>query len=147
MADYLESYVARFDLPVRTGLKVDKLSREGDRFVVASGKRRFEAQHVVVARGANQVPKVPPFADELDSSIVQLHSSRYRNPSQLQDGAVLVVGAGNSGAEIAFEVSRTHATFLSGKPSGQIPIRHGPAAATLSTPRAIPSSYRWTTWR
>jgi putative flavoprotein involved in K+ transport len=134
MADYLESYAARFDLPVRTGVKVDGLSREGDRFVVASGNRRFEAEHVVVATGANQVPKVPAFANELHSRIVQLHSSQYRHPSQLQEGAVLVVGAGNSGAEIAFEVSRLHPTYLSGKPSGQIPIRHGPAAARFFFP-------------
>jgi putative flavoprotein involved in K+ transport len=134
MADYLEAYAARFDLPVRTGVKVDGLSREGDRYVVASGDRRFEAEHVVVATGANQVPKVPAFADELHSSIVQLHSSQYRHPSQLQEGAVLVVGAGNSGAEIAFEVSRTHPTCLSGKPSGQIPVRHGPAAARFFFP-------------
>jgi putative flavoprotein involved in K+ transport len=134
MADYLESYAARFDLPVRTGVKVDGLSREGDRFVVASGNRRFEAEHVVVATGANQVPKVPAFADDLHPSIVQLHSSQYRNPSQLQEGAVLVVGVGNSGAEIAFEVSRTRPTFLSGKPSGEIPVRHGPAMARFVFP-------------
>jgi putative flavoprotein involved in K+ transport len=134
MADYLESYAARFDLPVRTGVKVDGLSREGDRYVVASGNRRFEADHVVVATGANQLPKVPAFADELHPSIVQLHSSKYRNPSQLQEGAVLVVGAGNSGAEIAFEVSRTHPTYLSGKPSGEQPVRHGPAMARFVFP-------------
>jgi putative flavoprotein involved in K+ transport len=134
MADYLESYAARFDLPVRTGVKVDGLFREGDRFVVASGNRRFEAEHVVVATGANQVPKVPAFADDLRSTIVQPHSSQYRHPSQLQKGPVLVVGAGNSGAEIAFEVSRTHPTYLSGKPSGQIPVRHGPAAARFFFP-------------
>jgi putative flavoprotein involved in K+ transport len=134
MADYLESYAARFDLPVRTSVKVDGLSREGDGYVVASGDRRFEAEHVVVATGANQVPKVPAFADELHSSIVRLHSSQYRHPSQLQKGPVLVVGVGNSGAEIAFEVSRTHPTFLSGKPSGQIPFRHGPAMARFVFP-------------
>jgi putative flavoprotein involved in K+ transport len=134
MADYLESYAARFDLPVRTGVKVDALSREGDRFVVASGNRLFEADHVVVATGSNQLPKVPSFANELHPSIVELHSSQYRNPSQLQEGAVLVVGVGNSGAEIAFEVSRTHPTFLSGKPSGEIPVRHGPAMARFFFP-------------
>jgi putative flavoprotein involved in K+ transport len=134
MADYLEAYAARFDLPVRTGVKMDRLSREEDGYVVASGDRRFEAERVVVATGANQLPKVPGFADELHSSIVQLHSSQYRHPSQLQEGAVLVVGAGNSGAEIAFEVSRTHPTYLSGKPSGQIPVRHGPAAARFFFP-------------
>src|SRR5215204_2203935 len=134
MADYLESYAARFDLPVRTGVKVDALSRQDDRFILSSGGRRFEAEHVVVATGANQVPKVPSFANELHPSIVQLHSSQYRHPSQLQEGAVLVVGAGNSGAEIALEVSRTHPTYLSGKPSGQLPVRHGPAMARFVFP-------------
>jgi putative flavoprotein involved in K+ transport len=134
MADYLEAYAARFDLPVRTGVKMDRLSRQDDRYVLTAGSRRFEAERVVVATGANQLPKVPGFADELHSSIVQLHSSQYRHPSQLQEGAVLVVGAGNSGAEIAFEVSRTHPTYLSGKPSGQIPVRHGPAAARFFFP-------------
>src|ERR671910_3169506 len=134
MADYLESYAARFDLPVRTGVKVDGLFREGDRFVVASGNRRFEAEHVVVATGANQVPKVPAFADDLRSTIVQPHSSQYRHPSQLQKGPVLVVGAGNSGAEIAFEVSRAHPVYLSGKPSGQLPVRHGPTMARFVFP-------------
>jgi len=134
MADYLESYAAWFDLPVRTGVKVDGLSRQADRYVLAAGGRRFEAERVVVATGANQVPKVPAFADELRSRIVQLHSSQYRRPSQLQEGAVLVVGAGNSGAEIAFEVSRRHPTYLSGKPSGQLPVRHGPAMARFVFP-------------
>src|SRR5215212_456154 len=95
MADYLEAYAARFELPVRTGVEVDGLSREGDRFLITSVDRQFEAKHVVVATGANQVPKVPAFADELRSSIMQLHSSQYRHPSQLKEGAVLVVGAGN----------------------------------------------------
>jgi putative flavoprotein involved in K+ transport len=134
MAGYLEAYAARFELPVRTGIEVDGLSREGDRFIITSGNCRFEANHVVVATGAYQVPKIPGFADELHSNIMQLHSSQYRRPSQLQEGAVLVVGAGNSGAEIAFEVSRTHPAYLSGKPSGQIPVRHGPAAARFVLP-------------
>jgi len=134
MADYLEAYAARFELPIRAGVEVDGLFREGDLFIITSGDRRFEAKHVVVATGAYQVPKIPTFADELHSGIMQLHSSQYRRPSQLQEGAVLVVGAGNSGAEIAFEVSRTHPTYLSGKPSGQLPVRHGPAAARFVLP-------------
>jgi len=134
MADYLEAYAARFELPVRSGVEVDGLSREGDRFIITSGDRRFEAQHVVVATGANQVPKIPAFAEELHWSIMQLHSSQYHRPSQLEEGAVLVVGAGNSGAEIAFEVSRTHPTYLSGKPSGELPVRHGPAMARFVFP-------------
>jgi putative flavoprotein involved in K+ transport len=125
MADYLESYAARFDLPVQTGVKVDGLSREGDRYVVQAGDRRFEADNVVVASGAYQSPRIPTFAPELDPGIVQLHSSEYRDPSQLQEGGVLVVGAANSGAEIALEVSRDHRTWLSGRHPGQEPFRPG----------------------
>jgi putative flavoprotein involved in K+ transport len=123
MADYLEAYAKRFDLPVRTGVRVDGLSRQGDRFVVTAGERRFEADQVVVAMANYQVPRVPSFAPDLDPRIVQLHSLEYRNPSQLQAGGVLVVGVGNSGADIALEVARTHPTWLSGKESGHIPFR------------------------
>ena len=134
VADYLVAYAARFDLPVRTGVRVDGLSRLGDRFVVASGDRRFEADNVVVASGAYHHPRVPVFAPELDPAIVQLHSSEYRNPSQLQEGGVLVVGAGNSGAEIALEVSRGHRTWLSGRDPGQEPVRPGSGRDRLVTP-------------
>jgi putative flavoprotein involved in K+ transport len=125
MADYLEAYAESFDLPVRSRVKVDALSRDGDRYVIAAGEGRFEADRVVVATGAHHVPRLPEFAEELAPDIVQLHSSKYRNPSQLQTGGVLVVGVGNSGAEIAFEVSRTHTTWLAGKPTGQVPVPHG----------------------
>jgi putative flavoprotein involved in K+ transport len=125
MGDYLEAYAKRFDLPVRTGVRVDGVSREEGRYVVASGDWRIEADNVVVASGACQNPKVPPFASELGPSIVQLHSSGYLGPSQLQEGSVLLVGAGNSGAEISFELSRTHPTLLAGKEHGHIPVRHG----------------------
>jgi putative flavoprotein involved in K+ transport len=125
VADYLEAYAARFDLPVRTGVRVDGLSREAGRYVVAAGDRRFEAEQVVVASGAYQRPRVPAFAAELDPGLVQLHSSEYRDPSQLQDGSVLVVGAANSGAEIALEVSSGHRTWLSGRHPGQEPFRPG----------------------
>jgi putative flavoprotein involved in K+ transport len=129
VADYLEAYAARFELPVRTGIRVDRLSRNADRFVVAAGDRRFEADNVVVAMATYQVPWVPPFAHELDPGIVQLHSAGYRNPSQLHDGAVLVVGAGNSGAEIAAEVATRHPTWLAGRESGHVPFRIEGAAA------------------
>ena len=66
MADYLEAYAARFELPVRTGVRVDRLSRDGERFVVSAGARRFEADRVVVASGAHRQPRVPDFASELD---------------------------------------------------------------------------------
>ncbi len=120
-ADYLEAYAMRFALPVRTGVRVDGVRRDGDVYVVSTGDRTFEATNVVVASGAHRDPRVPVFAADLDPSIVQLHSSAYRNPSQLRDGRVLVVGVGNSGGDIAMEVARTHATTLSGSPTGHIP--------------------------
>jgi putative flavoprotein involved in K+ transport len=123
VADYLEAYAARFELPVRTGVRVDRLSRNGSHFVVEAGDRLFEAENVVVAMASHQVPRVPPFARGLDPGIVQLHSAEYRNPSQLQAGSVLVVGAGNSGAEIAVEVVTEHPTWLAGKETGHVPFR------------------------
>jgi len=134
MADYLESYAARFQLPVRTRIRVDGLSREDGGYVVTSGLSRYEADNVVVATGGYQTPRIPVFAGELDSSIVQLHSSAYRSPSQLRDGGVLVVGAGNSGAEIALESSRDHQTWLSGRDTGQEPVRAGSGPDRLFTP-------------
>lgn len=123
LADYLEAYSRRFHLPVRTGLRVDRVWRRGDRFLVSAGAQRFEAENVVVAMANYQQPRTPTFAKNLDTSIRQIHSAEYRNPGQLQPGKVLVVGAGNSAADIAIELSRTHATLMSGKESGHIPFR------------------------
>jgi putative flavoprotein involved in K+ transport len=134
VADYFAAYVRRFELPVRTGVRVDRLSREAGAFVVVSGDRRFEADNVVVATGAYQSPRIPTFAPALDPGIVQLHSSEYRRASQLQEGDTLVVGAGNSGAEIALEASREHRVLLSGRDTGQEPVRAGGRADRLFTP-------------
>jgi putative flavoprotein involved in K+ transport len=121
MADYLEKYAERFHLPVQTGARVEKLAKQGDGFSVTAGAQRFEAENVVVAMGNYQQPQKPEFAEELDPGILQVHSGEYRNPSQLQDGGVLVVGVGNSGADIGLELARTHRTWLSGKETGHIP--------------------------
>src|SRR5437764_5052465 len=122
-ADYLTQYARHFSLPVHNGVRVDRLWKEGDRFVMTAGNQRFEAENVVVAMANYQVAKVPAFAKSLDPDIVQLHSHQYRNPAQLHDGGVLVVGLGNSGADIAIEVARSHPTWLAGKESGTIPVR------------------------
>ncbi len=134
VADYLEAYAARFELPVRHGVRVDRLAREGGRFLVAAGDRRWEADQVVVASGAYQRHRIPAFVPELDQGIVQLDTSHYRNPSQLRPGGVLVVGAGNSGAEIAHEVSGAHPTWLSGPDTGHLPVRTGSRWDRLLTP-------------
>jgi putative flavoprotein involved in K+ transport len=126
MGDYLEAYSARFGLPVRTEVGVGRVSRDGDGYLLeCADGGRIHADRVVVASGAHRTPRVPAFGADLDRRIVQLHSSEYRNPAQLADGGVLVAGVGNSGAEIALELSGSHPIALSGKESGQIPVRHG----------------------
>ena len=134
VADYLEAYAREFELPVRTGVTVHRLSKAGNRFEVGCGEHTLIAENVVVATGAFNTPKVPAFARELDESILQLHSKEYRNPSQIQKGAVLVVGAGNSGAEIAMELAPHHETWLSGRDTGQEPARAGSHLDRLITP-------------
>jgi putative flavoprotein involved in K+ transport len=138
MADYLETYASTIGLDVRTGTRVESLSTQSDRFVVTTTEGRYEADNVVVATGAHRIPRVPAFADELDPSIVQIHSNDYHRPSQLQDGGVLLVGAGNSGADIALEVVRSHPTWLAGRETGHVPVRiDGPGKATFPIVRFL----------
>lgn len=153
MADYLEAYAARFDLPVRSAIRVNSVIKSNGRFMVSAGDHRFEADNVVLATGGYQAAYVPDFAGELDDGIIQLHSSEYRTPSQLRDGDVLVVGAANSGAEIALEASATHRTWLSGRHPGSEPTRPGSRLDPILTPPfwffTLPSCPReqpdWTT--
>jgi putative flavoprotein involved in K+ transport len=134
VADYLAAYASRFELDVRPATTVDSLARIDRGYVIETGNDRFTADHVVVATGAHSHPRVPAFASDLAPDITQLHSSQYVNPSQLRDGAVLVVGAGNSGAEIAVEVSGTHRTWLSGPDTGHLPFRTGSLVDKALTP-------------
>jgi putative flavoprotein involved in K+ transport len=122
MADYLEAYAARFELPVLNGVKVERLSRAGDRFVIEAGDRRFEAAQVIVAMATYQKPCIPEWARELDPAIVQLSGADYKNSAQLRDGTVLVVGAANSGAEIGMDLARAHHVIVSGRHPGHIPF-------------------------
>jgi putative flavoprotein involved in K+ transport len=123
MADYLEAYARHHRLPVRTGARVERLIREGDRYLVEAGGRSLEARHVVVAMSSYQAPVTPAFASELDPTIVQLHSAHYRNPAQLPHGDVLLVGAANSGAEIAMDlVASGRRVTVAGRDVGQVPF-------------------------
>jgi putative flavoprotein involved in K+ transport len=123
LADYLERYAARFTLPVRSGRWVDALSGHDGGYMLSASGERYAAENVVVATGAYHAPHIPDFARQLDARVVQLHSSAYRNPDQLPAGDVLVVGAGNSGAEIAVELAATRTTYLAGRDTGHIPLR------------------------
>lgn len=119
---YLEAYAQRLNPPVRFNTKVDSLARGEDGFVLGSGGRRYSARRVIVATGAYQEPWIPTFAARLDPKVVQLHSSTYKNTDQLPQGSILVVGAGNSGAEIAVELAKAgRDVWLSGRDVGRIP--------------------------
>ena len=137
MGDYLESYARHFRLPIRSGARVERLSRIGDRFLVVAGGMRYEADNVVVAMGNYQRPRVPAFARELGPAVHQVHSFDYRRPAQLRPGGVLVVGLGNSGAEIALELVKTHPTWLSGQPSGEVPFDVNGLPARLGLTRLV----------
>jgi putative flavoprotein involved in K+ transport len=121
-ADYLEAYASKFQLPLHLGRRVQALARLDGGYQVRAGDERYTAEHIVVATGPYHHPHVPSFAAALDPTIAQLHSSAYRNPGQLPDGDVLVVGVGNSGAEIAVELAATRRTYLSGPDVGHAPI-------------------------
>jgi putative flavoprotein involved in K+ transport len=126
LADYLERYAEVNDLPVRSNTEVTRLGRDGDTFVVETGTTVLRSANVVVAMANYQVPKVPDFAPDLDPDIVQMHSSHYKRPSDLADGPVLVVGMGNSGADIGLELAKGRTTYVSGEPDGVIPFRIEP---------------------
>jgi putative flavoprotein involved in K+ transport len=124
MGDYLEAYARHFALPVRSGVRVERVTREGDVYRVEAGGAVFEAAHVVIAMASYQTPHVPAFARELDPGIVQIHSSAYRSPEGLAPGAVLIVGAGNSGAEIAVDIVRRlpRRVVVAGRNPGEAPV-------------------------
>jgi putative flavoprotein involved in K+ transport len=123
MADFLESYADTFGLQVRSGVIVDKLTRENGRFAASARKHRFHSSHVVVAMSTWQKPRLPAMATDLAPEIRQFHSAEYRNPDQLAEGDVLVVGAGNSGAEIALDVNEGRRVLLAGPDIGHVPFR------------------------
>ena len=122
-ADYLASYERQFALPVRHGTRVSRLSAGEDGFKLDTSAGAISADAVVVAMSSLQVPHVPAMAADLHSDIRSMHSVDYRNPAQLREGAVLIVGVGNTGAEIGVEVAQTHETWLAGAESGHLPFR------------------------
>ncbi|HYH99082.1 NAD(P)/FAD-dependent oxidoreductase, partial [Hyalangium sp.] len=112
VADYLAHYARTFELPLRLGTRVTSVRAEGGTFVVRTEDTAFEARNVVCATGPFQRPHLPLSMERASPQLVQLHSSQYRNPSQLPRGKVLVAGCGNSGAGIARELSASHEVHL-----------------------------------
>ena len=137
MADYLQAYAVRCALPVRSGVRVTALRQDsagGHGFLVVTDAGCLRARQVVVAVGGNRLPVAPALAAHLDPGIRQLHSLAYRNSDQLGSGPLLIVGAGNSGTDIAREAREadpSRPVWLSGRNPGQVPI-------TIDSPWARP---------
>lgn len=113
VADYLKHYAETFDLPLCLGNRVVSLRREDGAYLVQTETDSFNAEQVVVATGPFQQPFVPELSHDLATDVVQLHSADYRNPNSLPSGEVLVVGAGNSGLQIAEELAASRKVYLS----------------------------------
>ena len=109
---FLRDYAERFALPVRFGQRVTALSRSADGYRLQTDGAVYQADAVIVASGAFQRPNLPACAADLVADVVQLHSSAYRNPAQLPAGTTLVVGGGNSGLQIARELSADRPVHL-----------------------------------
>ncbi|HET8927303.1 MAG TPA: NAD(P)/FAD-dependent oxidoreductase [Microbacterium sp.] len=124
LADHLEEYARHFALPVHSGRRVTRLTHEGGRFTLAFADGRVvTADRVIVAAGAHHLPVTPSLAAQLDPAMRQVHSIDYRGPDDLSPGPVLVVGAANSGTDIALEAAAAgHPTTLAGRHPGQVPI-------------------------
>jgi putative flavoprotein involved in K+ transport len=122
---YFDDYVVRFDLPVHCSVEVFSVERLGERYLVRTSEGDYDADNVVIATGLYQSPKVPGFSARIPSNILQIHSSRYRNPRSLPSGAVLVVGTGQSGAQIAQELYQSgRKVYLSIGSAGRVPRRY-----------------------
>ncbi len=140
VADFLEAYAVEMGLPVRLRTRVDRLvpSGGGRGFTAHIGSEAITCDNVVIATGSfSRTPRVPEMSARLDPSIKQMHSTAYKNPSQLQPGPTLVVGASHSGYDIAYEVAATGPTILVGPDRGNIPLEWDSARVKIVLPLLV----------
>jgi putative flavoprotein involved in K+ transport len=113
VADYLAEYARRFELPVELNSAVRAVRTQNSAHLVELDDRAYEAQQVVIATGPFQTPFVPPIAQQVGEDVVQIHSTAYRSPASVPEGRILVVGGGNTGFQIAQELSASREVHLS----------------------------------
>ena len=131
VTSYLDEYASTFELPVALNSPVQSVAPADGGFIVNLGARTIEADQVVIATGPFQVPNVPAFATDLAPEVVQMHSTGYRRPSDVPEGTVVVVGGGNTGFQIARELSATHSVHLA------IGSRQTPLPQRATWPRSL----------
>jgi len=121
-----ESYVEKFNLPVQYNTNVLSLeSNDGKCYIVKTSSNSIKAKNVVVASGFQRFPRVPKLSEKISGDILQIHSGKYRNPSSLPDGAVLIVGSGQSGTQLAEELYQSgRKVFLCVGTAGRLPRRY-----------------------
>ncbi len=113
VADYLAKYASYHSLPIQLNTIVTSVKEVGDGFKIETSKETIRAKNIVIATGPFQEPSIPSFAKNLSNQVFQIHSSQYKNPTQLKDGPVLVVGGANSGAQIGVELAKERTVYLS----------------------------------
>jgi putative flavoprotein involved in K+ transport len=122
---YFDDYVKRFRLPVHWGVEVFSVEQMGPSYLVRTSEGNYMAENVVIATGLYQSPKIPSHSAEIPGTILQIHSMHYQNPGMLPQGAVLVVGTGQSGAQIAQELYQSRRkVYLSIGSAGRVPRRY-----------------------
>jgi len=122
---YFESYIKQFKLPIRYGIQVTSVEPMGSGYCVSTDKGEYMSDNVIVAVGLYQRPKMPHFNKQLAPDILQIHSSEYKNPKSLPNGAVLVVGSAQSGSQIAEELYQNgRKVYLSVSGAGRVPRRY-----------------------
>ncbi|WP_067726789.1 flavin-containing monooxygenase [Oceanobacillus damuensis] len=123
IVSYFKTYVNRFKIPIQFNTEVISVEKMNGNFFLKTNKDEYQAKNIVIATGAFQTPKIPSFSKNLPNNIHQLHSSQYKNPNEIKDGNVLVVGGGNNGAQIAVELSKERDTYLAcSKKPGFLPL-------------------------
>ncbi|AVR45207.1 potassium transporter Trk [Christiangramia fulva] len=105
VANYFKMYAEEFEFPIKLNTLVENISHEGDHFIITGPNIDLKSKNVVIATGPFHIPYTPPFSKKINRDIFQIHSNYYKNPSQLQPGAAMVVGAGDSGFQILDEIS------------------------------------------
>jgi len=132
LVSLFDNYQEQHQLPVRCGVHVESVERQGDHYRVQTSEGEYAARNVIIATGAFQKPKRPTVASKLPEDIVQIHSSEYRNSDSQPPGAVLVVGSGQSGAQIAEELYQSgRKVYLSVSSAPRLPRRYRGKDATF----------------